>query len=151
METNEEIISRLKFIGKIERNEKIDSKYVMRQPNTLSTNLYRWLISPDNRSNSLKFIKNVVERTFDIIETCIRKNDMSTCKSILLDLNLAKQGILNLRFTYNSDTKFCCDMDVIIEHIDSKIASIRETNTDLDFKMDLKSITLLKNDDDSKL
>ena len=67
MENNEEIISRLKFIGHIQKDEKIDVRHVSRQPNNLLTKVYRTVVYPDNRTNSLKFIRDVINRSFEII------------------------------------------------------------------------------------
>ena len=131
MENNEEVISRLKFIGHIEKEEKINIRQCSRQPNNIFTKLSRTLIYPDNRTNSLKFIKDVILRSFEIIENLIHNHYILTCKSMITDLVKAKQGMLNLKYTYNDDTKFCCDMDVLIEQVTSKITHLKEHNPTL--------------------
>jgi hypothetical protein len=128
METNEEVISRLKFIGHIDKDEKINVKHVNKQPNTVFTKISRSLIYPDNRMNSLKFVKDVILRSFDIVENSLHNNAFLLCKSIVLDLTKAKQGILNLRYTYNEDTKYCCDIDVLIEQISTKLATLKQNH-----------------------
>jgi hypothetical protein len=125
MENHEEVISRLKFIGHIQKDEKINVRHVNRQPNTFSTKIYRSVIYPDNRTNSLKFIKDVITRSFEIIEHHIHRGNTLICKSIVSDLVKARQGMLNLKYTYNDDTKFCCDMDVLIENIGSKLTDLQ--------------------------
>jgi hypothetical protein len=140
MENNEEVISRLKFIGHIEKEEKINIRQCSRQPNNIFTKLSRTLIYPDNRTNSLKFIKDVILRSFEIIEILIHNRHTITCKSIITDLVKAKQGMLNLKYTYNDDTKFCCDMDVLIEQVTSKITDLKEHNPTLfEHKSDTQS------------
>jgi len=131
MENNEEVISRLKFIGHIEKEEKINIRQCSRQPNNIFTKLSRTLIYPDNRYNSLKFIKDVILRSFEIIENLIHNRYTLTCKSIITDLVKAKQGMLNLKYTYNDDTKFCCDMDVLIEQVTTKLTHIKEHHPSL--------------------
>lgn len=126
MEGNEEIISRLKFISYIQKDEKIDVRHVNRQANTIYTKISRSLLYPDNRAKSLKFVKEVVSRTFDIIESHIHHQNYIVCKSIVSDLLKAKQGIINLKHTYIEDTKFCCDMDVVIEQIANKINLLKQ-------------------------
>jgi len=123
MENGEEIIARLKFIGYIEKEEKINVRHVNRQPNNMLTKLMRTLIYPDNRANALKFVKDVVTRSFEIVE--LRHSDVFMCRGIVSDLIKAKQGILNLKYTYNEDTKFCCDMDVVIESIVTQLAGLQ--------------------------
>lgn len=131
MENNEEIISRLKFIGHIQKEEKIDVRHVSRQPNNLITKFYRSIVYPDNRTNSLKFIKDVINRSFEIIENFMIKGDIVTCKVIFSDLLKAKNGMFNLKYTYNEDTKFCCDLDVVIENVSSKISVFQEKHPEL--------------------
>jgi hypothetical protein len=48
--------------------------------------------------------------------------------------------MLNLKYTYNEDTKFCCDIDVIIEQISSKLANLKEQHSILfDTRTDTKT------------
>lgn len=131
LESNEEVISRLKFIGHLQKDEKIDVRHVNKQPNTFTTKIYRALIYPDNRAKSLKFIKEVIARSFDLIDRYIIYNNFLGAKSLITDLLNARQGIMNLKYTYSEDVKFCCDMDVIIETIVSKLTGIQTTHPDL--------------------
>jgi len=131
MESHEEIISRLKFIGHIQKDEKINVRHVNRQPNTLFTKISRSIIYPDNRTNALKFVKDVIARSFEIVEQYNHQGNNLVSRGIVADLLKARQGILNLKYTYNDDTKFCCDMDVIIEMIASKITLLQETHKEL--------------------
>jgi hypothetical protein len=52
-------------------------------------------------------------------------------KTLINDIVKARQGVLNLKHTYNEDTKFCCDLDVIIEIIASKLTLLKETTPEL--------------------
>jgi len=131
MESDEEIISRLKFIGKIEKDEKVDVRHVSRQPNTFYTKITRMFVYPDNRNKTLKFIKEIVMRTFDIVEKLLNKGNLNYCKGIITDLLKAKNGISNLRYTYGDDTKFCCDMDVMIENINTRLENLRNHNSSI--------------------
>ena len=131
MENHEEIISRLKFIGHIQKDEKINVRLVNRQPNNIYTKLSRSILYPDNRNNSLKFVKDVIMRSFEIIEHYNHHVNIVASKGIVADLLKARQGILNLKYTYNDDTKFCCDMDVVIESIASKITELQASHPNL--------------------
>lgn len=142
MESTEEIISRLKFIGHIDKDEKIDVRHVTRQPNTLYTKISRSVIYPDNRMNALKFIKDVLSRSFEIVEYQLTHKNMLLCRGVISDLIKAKQGMINLKHTYSDDTKFCCDMDVLIELIASKLTTIKDIHPNLfedgDKKVEIK-------------
>lgn len=122
----EEVISRLKFIGHIQQDEKINAKYVYREPDTVFTRISRTFIYKDNRKNSLQFIRDVISRSFEIIDLQMHRKEMEQAKAILIDLLKAKTGISHLRQTYVDDTKFCCDMDVILESINTKLKSLEK-------------------------
>jgi len=121
MESSEEIISRLKFIGHIQKDEKVDVRRVNVQPNTVLTKFSRAILYPDNRVNTIKFIRDILSRSFEIIEHFLLRNDLLRCKGIVSDLIKAKQGMINLKYTYDGDIKFCCDMDVLIEEVASQL------------------------------
>lgn len=132
MESTEEIVSRLKFIGHIDKDEKIDVRKVVRQPNNFYTKIARSIIYPDNRTNALKFIRDVLARSFELIEYQLATHkNMLLCRGVIADLYKAKQGLLNLKHTYSDDTKFCCDMDVQIELITSKLIMFKEQHPSL--------------------
>lgn len=128
MENNEEIVSRLKFLGHIQKDEKINVRYVNRQVNNWQTSISRSFLYTDNRGNTLKFVRDVISRTFDIIEQYIRKNNGHAAKSLVVDLVKSQQGLINLKHTYSEDTKFCCDIDVLIERIRTRLAELDEFN-----------------------
>jgi hypothetical protein len=131
IENNEEIISRLKFIGHIQKDEKINVRFVNRQPNNWITAVKRSFFWHDSRDNALKFIKLVISRSFEIIDLSIRKMDVYIARNIIADLCKAKTGLLNLRYTYIDDTKFCCDIDVLIEKISANLRDIEKNYPEL--------------------
>lgn len=124
MESNEEIISRLKFIGYIQKDEKIDTRSVSRQPNHWGTTIYRSFISPDDRNKTLRFLRQVIGRSFEILQQYIEKNLQHEASSVLCDLRSSCSGLANLKHTYSQDTKFCCDIDVMLQRINSKILEL---------------------------
>ena len=84
--TENEIISRLKFIGKIQQGDKINVKYMCIQPDTYYTKLSRTIFNQDSRSNTLNFLRNTVHKSFHLINkyidtdlnnvTCISSRDV---------------------------------------------------------------------------
>lgn len=124
MDTIEETISRLKFISHIEVGEKINVKTLTRQSNSIGTTISRTLLYPDNRVNTMNFIRNVINRVFDIIDHNLRKNNKVLVKRIINDLVLSKKGLLNLKLTYETDTKFGCDIEVFIEKVANFISDL---------------------------
>jgi hypothetical protein len=66
MESDKEIISRLKFIGKIQKGEKINVKHMCIQPEGFITTISRTLINQCNRHTCLIFIKNTILKSFEL-------------------------------------------------------------------------------------
>lgn len=121
MESNSEIHSRLKFISKIQKGEKVNTKYLYVQPVGFLTGLARTLFNQDNRGNTLSFLQNTIVKAFDILNlySCSnRKSDKIICINLLKDLKQAKIGLINIKETYILDVKFCCDIDVLIQQIE---------------------------------
>ena len=56
MESDKEVISRLKFIGKVQKGEKINVKYMFIQPEGIATKISRSLINHCNRQNTLNHV-----------------------------------------------------------------------------------------------
>lgn len=128
MDNNQEIISRLKFIGKIKKGEKINTRYMYVQPDGLFTSLKRTFITQDNRSNTLSFIQETIARSFELLITYERSTsdaDKTLSKHLVKDLVEAIKGLINLKTTYISDTKFCCDMDAALELINARLNRYR--------------------------
>jgi hypothetical protein len=127
MESNKEMLSRLKLIGRLQKGEKIDTKRIFVQPNNMFTSVSRTLFNQDNRSNCLTFVQNTINRSFEILTTYERsdsESDRAMCINIVKDLDQSKIGLRHLSSTYATDIKFHCDIDTLIQFIDAKLSSI---------------------------
>ena len=124
MESQKEVISRLKFISRINGGEKINVRYMYVQQDDIATRLSRTLYHKDNRNNALTFIKDTIDRSFEIIKTYKTSKQESKkilCGHIISDIKEAKKGILNLKETYLEDIMFCCRIDVVVQDMDARI------------------------------
>ena len=136
MESNSEVISKLKLIGKLQNGDKLNTKYVFIQKDGFLTRLSRWLYWQDNRANTINFVRNTIYSTFSLIIT-LQKSNKKYDKLILLniveDLDNAKAGMINLKNTYSDDVKFCCDVETLLEAVDVELTKHRpeEEETDL--------------------
>lgn len=133
METDNDVISKLKFIGKIKKGEKINVKNMYVQPDSLATKISRSFINYDSRDNALNFIISVLKRSFDILNLHIiesNKNnaEMMVCTNLIRDLKESKVGIENLKDTYSDDVMFCCKIETLIQEIDAKLLEIENKN-----------------------
>ena len=129
METDIVIISRLKFIGKVQKGDKINVKYMFIQPDGIFTRISRSLINHDNRNNTLNFVRNTITRSFDIISSYSLSNKelhRTIRLHIIKDLEQSKIGLLNLKDTYLSDIKFTCDIDTLLQEIDAKLLDVEQ-------------------------
>ena len=132
MESDKEVISRLKFIGKLQKGEKINVKYMYVQQDGIFTSISRAIINQDNRRNTLNFVRNTVTKTFEIIlryTNSSKTSEQCICCNIIKDLSSVKNGLRNLKDTYLSDIKFCCDMDTLLQEIDAKLKDLCPPHT----------------------
>ena len=74
MEESQDIITHLKFIGRVRQGEKINVKHLFVQPDGLSTRISRTFINIDSRNNTLSFINNTVKKAVDFIN--LYKNNL---------------------------------------------------------------------------
>ena len=126
MDPDKEIISSLKFIGKLQKGDKINVKHMYVQPEGLATKINRTFFSQENKYNTLAFIKETTDKVFKIIATCIISNkdaDKQNCQNIISDLRQSKAGMVNLKDTYTSpdNMKFICDIETLLQEIDLKL------------------------------
>lgn len=137
MESDKEVISRLKFIGKVQKGEKINVKYMYVQPEGIVTKISRTLINHCNRINTLNFVRSTINRTFEIVSSYSssrKESERHICSHLVEDLKQAKNGLVNLKETYISDTKFTCDIDTILQEIDARLKELDyvfDSNDDL--------------------
>ena len=124
METYQEIISRLKFIGKLKKGEKINTKQLYVHQEGLLTTISRTFWYQDNRINALNFISETVKYSFELLNNYDKSEliaQKELAKILFNDLIKVIQGLYNIKDTYIIDTKFCCDIDTTIEDIKSKL------------------------------
>lgn len=130
----EDNISRLKFIGKIKKGEKINIKDMYVQANNILTKINRSFVNVDNRNNTLSFILETIKKSFEELLSHLNKSqdnlfDLSISTNMILDLENCKIGLVNLKDTYVDDLMFCCKVDTIIQDIDARLEEIKSNYT----------------------
>lgn len=134
MESTQEILSRLKVISFIQKGQKLASRNMILQDDGWTTRITRTWISPDNRHNTLKLIREVITRSFEILIHNIsstKESDIIQCRLIIQDLFKCQEGIINLKCTYSDDVKFGCDLEILLQQISSRLAEIKKTHSHL--------------------
>lgn len=136
-------ISRLKFIGKIKKGDKINLKYMYVQQNNIFTKINRSFFSVDNRSNTLNFITDTIKKGFEELKVHIDNNtifDSTIASNMVVDLDNCKNGLTNLKDTYNDDVMFCCKIDTILQEIDARIEEIKTNNKFINKNLDSNNL-----------
>ena len=129
METDKETISKLKFIGKIRKNEKINTQHMYVQPCGIITSIMRSIVYQDNRTNALNFVYKTIQDSFVLLQKYVDNYDIIMYEHLVEDLKNCKGGLESLKETYISDRKFCCDMDTIVQSIDSKLIEFEKSSS----------------------
>ena len=133
MTDNKEIISRLKFIGRVKKGEKINVKHMYVQPDSITTKITRTFFTHDNRNNTVSFLLNTLSNGFQIINLYLNSKRLSERHQsihILNDIKNTKLGIQNLKVTYCEDTMFCCTLDTLLQDIDAKLFELEKIHPD---------------------
>tara|TARA_Y100001970_G_C14068076_1_gene767824 strand:- start:76 stop:543 length:468 start_codon:yes stop_codon:yes gene_type:complete len=152
---NEDIISKLKFLSRVQKGEKINVKGMFIQSDNIQTTLSRTLWNTDSRQNTLVFIETTINNSVSLIDTYLRSNKNAEHMiglNMLEDLSSAKDGIKHLKTTYNDDTMFCAKIDTFIQIIEAKISELNtQYNTvcyDANHHMETASVEVNQTDND---
>ena len=128
LESTHEVITRLKFISMVKRDEKINVKTMYIQPKNLFTSFSR-LLNQETRDTTLNFLTSTFNRVFEILSFYIytqKPIDKIFVVNLLKDLILSINGLQNLQNTYAEDRLFVCHIQTLIEMIYSKIREVKE-------------------------
>ena len=118
--THDGIISGLKFICRIAKNEKIDTNQLTVQDNSSWLTGVVRTFTIQNRTKTIHYIKNIIDRSFEIVEIYLHSKDeqkVTMGKYILKDISGCQEGLRNLQYTYSSDRMFVCKLDSFIQRI----------------------------------
>ena len=139
-DTDIDTIRDLKLIGKLKEGEKILITYRIVRHDSLLTSLERtWY--KETRDMTLKFVRNTINRAFDMLELNRGKSgeyDKKQNENIIQDLRDSLIGITNLKETYENDTSFGCSMDALYQQIEAKLITYQEKPKDSASKNNLK-------------
>ena len=127
MNSNEDIIPKLKFISRLNKGDKINVKNLYIQSNNFMNRISRSFINIDDRTNTLIFVNNTIKKGFELFLKHIECNnpfDHIVCQNLLYDLKNSTNGLLNLKETYVDDIMFICKIDSLIEEIDARLIEI---------------------------
>lgn len=139
MDDVEDIISRLKFISKIQKNEKVNVKSLMVQGDSLIARISRTFINTDNRNNTFNFITNTIKRGFEILTLYGNQHtnfSKTMVDNILIDIESCLKGLENLKTTYQDDVMYCCKLETLIQDINARLLDFPSRPTTQENKTD---------------
>jgi hypothetical protein len=119
-----EILSNLKFISRIKAGEKLNVSSMTIQQESIMNTVMRTLFYTDGRNKSLAFIHEWITRAIEAIrcygERPTKLNSIVRA-NLVEDLIKCKQGLRNLCETYVDDVKCQCNLETLIQTIDSQL------------------------------
>lgn len=119
----ESTISRLKFLSRVEKGDKINIKTLSIERNSNWWSSMKRFVFSENRNTCFEFIQTTFNQAFDVLISTIQtKNAMNDCFAvqILSDIQNAKTGVGNLQHTYENDHMYASQLSVLIESADRK-------------------------------
>ena len=134
-----DLLSKLKFVGRIQKGEKLNTRYLYVQPESWITRLSRTIFASDNRMSTFHFIESTIASGFDIIslnKNSIKISDKCLICNVIIDLKSALKGIANLKDTYATDVMYCCKLDTLIQQTDGKLSELESEVMELDLDED---------------
>ena len=133
MESTHEILTRLKFIGLIKKDEKISVKHMTVHQTSILTSLWR-MFHKETRESTLDFLTSTINRGFEIISLCLvstKSSEQIICKNLIEDLIKSSSGLINLQSTYSEDRLFWCHIQTLIQAIEVKLNELKENHPNL--------------------
>lgn len=124
LENIDETVSRLKFIGKIEKDEKVNvGDMYMQSVNSYTTSISRKL-KGETGEKTFIFIRSVINQSFHVLSKSAKLEtdyQVTLSKNIIRDLLMASRGIRNLEQTYGNDRILVAKFETLRENIAGRL------------------------------
>jgi hypothetical protein len=123
----QDVVSKLRFISKIRKGEKINISTLTLVEDTWVNNFCRSLSSEDSRGKTLEFIKDVSSRALGYAVDFILNGDKfkrTLGLMILEDIKSMHSGIDGLVGTYGADRMFVAKIEAFQNLLNAKIVDI---------------------------
>ena len=133
LEENGEIISQLKFISKIKPGEQINVDNLSICSRNLFSGIYRTMYG-ESREKTFHYFSITVRRAFEKLAAFCnseRISDQMLCSQIVENLQGSISGLSNAKDTYKDDRRFVCDVETLIEGIDSRLEEFKINKPEL--------------------
>jgi len=120
-----DIISKLKFLSFVQKNQKVNTRKVEIYNNNWYDVVYRTVIHPENRSDTVHFVNNIIESGINLYE-----RSSEPTRTVLLECILStKTGLENLNYTYRTDPYMKARLEAIQIRIELFVAEVNASRT----------------------
>ena len=140
----DDILVNLKIFSKIKKNDKLSiSENLLEIENRYFASIRRWL-NNDNRKDSLLYISSIIDKAFTIIDETysneqqernkhennnnpvipFKEENSELLKKFSVELTNAINGLINLKYTYTSDSLIQSKIDLLIDKVNIRIKKI---------------------------
>ena len=136
----DKLLINLKIISKIQKNGRITRSYdgIISLENNVFYQAIKRFISNDSRKQAIFEINSIISESINILHHILNSKYMNktfnetdeyikNCENISLilsELELSKQGIENLKFTYQNDPNIISQIDILILKINTTIKDV---------------------------
>jgi hypothetical protein len=129
-----DVVSKLTFLSKVEKNERIDVRTFWVVQDNLLSKVYRTLFTRgESRYTTFDFILRLMDDAYNIIDTALKNMDNENCQHHLKLVNIiidaiqeSKKGIENLKLTYMNDRMYISKLDSLMKTNETKMLDIRD-------------------------
>ena len=132
--STQDVLTRLKFIGTIQPGEKLNvGNLKIENANSYIAPLKRYWFN-ESRQETYNFVYSIIEQAFIILFTLApsqKISDTMVCQNILLDLSQALEGVRSLQETYKDDKMFVCELETLMQAVDSKVIEAKQKHPEL--------------------
>ena len=125
----QDVLSKLKFLSKIKKGEKLNVTSLTISEDTFFTNIQRYFHVLESRDKTLEFIKRVSDDALNIALKCLQSRDSfhhNIGRIVISNLREIKGGIDNLGSTYGEDRMFVAKIETFQTLLDVKIMDLEE-------------------------
>jgi hypothetical protein len=151
-DSRRQVLTRLKFIGRLQPHDKIDLRTLRVESNSIMTPLKRLFVTGDSRETTLNFFSSTIDRSFEIIAAHINSSNVSErifCANVIQDLIASVKGLRATQGTYADDNYTVCEIDVLIQTVQAKIWEIQQAHPDLFTMKELCVVQIDKDTEDT--
>lgn len=127
LEENGEIISQLKFISKIKPGEQVNVDNLSICSRNIFSGIYRTMYG-EGREKTFHYFNVTIRRAFEKLAAYTnseRMADHMLCCQLVENLQGCIEGLSNAKDTYKDDRRFVCDVETLIEGVESRLQEIR--------------------------